>query len=82
MADLVISARIIQQARRSFLVMVNSSAVKKGDEDSASDLLTAEADTRKRAEECRDALVGQAVEAAERRRHNVVRVDRSEAWLR
>ena len=81
MSDLVISARIVQQSPRSFLVLVNSAAVNKGEEDSASDLLTAEVDTQGRARECRDALIGQAVEAAQRRGHSVVRVDRTESWL-
>jgi hypothetical protein len=80
MSDLIISARIIQHGPRAFIVMVSSAAAEPGGEDSASDLLTAEVDTKRRAEECRDALIGQAVEAADRRGHNIVRVDRSEAW--
>ena len=79
MSDLVIWARIIQQSPRAFLVLVSSAALTEGEEDSATDLLTAEADTHGRAEACRDALIGQAVDAAERRGHNIVRVHRVES---
>ena len=77
MSDVEISARIIEQSPTSFLVMVTSAAASDGDEDSAADLRTAEARTRREAERMRDALIGQTVEAIERRGHNVVRVKRT-----
>src|SRR5690349_9534012 len=65
MSDVEISARIIEQSPTSFLVMVTSAAAAEGDEDSATDLRTAEARTRREAERMRDALIGQTVEAIE-----------------
>jgi len=56
--------------------MVSSAAANEGEEDSASDLLTAEARSMSQAESMRDALIGQIVEAAERRGHSVIRVHR------
>jgi hypothetical protein len=78
-SDLIISARIIQHGPSTFLVLVSSAAVNRGDEDSASDLLTVEVDSKARAEDCRHSLVDKAVEAAERRGHKVLKVDRSES---
>ena len=79
MSELVIWARIIEQSPTSYLVMVSSAAAHEGDEDSATDLRTSEARTQGEAERMRDALVGQIVEAIERRGHTVVRVSRVSA---
>ena len=78
-SDVVVWARVIQQGPNSFLVVVSSAAAHEGDEDSATDLRTAEARTKIEAESMRDALVGQTVEAIESRGHNVVRVHRAES---
>jgi hypothetical protein len=77
MSDLIVWARIVKQGPTSFLVLVSTAAVKDGEEDSATDLRTSEARTKGEAEQMRDALIGQTVEAAERRGHNVVRVRRT-----
>ena len=77
MSEVVIWARVIEQAPTSYLVIVSSAAASEGDEDSATDLRTAEASTKGEAERMRDALVGQTVEAIEGRGHNVVRVHRT-----
>jgi hypothetical protein len=77
MSDLIVWARIVRQSPTSFLILVSTAAVKGGEEDSASDLRTSEARTKGEAEQMRDALIGQTVEAAERRGHNVTRVHRT-----
>jgi hypothetical protein len=79
LSDLIIWARIVPAGRTGYLVVVSSAAAREGEEASATDMRTVEARSKGEAENMRDALIGQVVQAIERRGHNVLRVHRINA---
>jgi hypothetical protein len=76
MANLVIWARIVEQAAGQYLVIVSTAKAAQADSDTSTDLRTVEARTYKEAEGLRDNLIGVVARTALSRGHEVVKVNR------